>query len=376
MSYSQRQIMVSLAYLAYTDQLLPGIPSPDSQIKTDLTNALLASGPIPPVAGQWSLVWGPVSYTVPGSLYQDNLMYVAQCNDTASPQYAIAIRGTDGKVLLDWLLEDFDILVTMPWPLGATPANAVGNISESTSIALTTLLSMVDPVLQLTLFQFLTSEMQKLTAPPASVCFTGHSLGATLASALALHARDIQASWDPSSKAIVTTINFAGPTAGDSDFAAYFDKQFTYTAPSPLTFWQSEAPSTSSPSYADCVRTSLDIAPLVWNNASMNQIENIYWGPHIVPEFVAPVGTAEIVADIQGATLGNDYTQVSASEPDIPGQLIPADQLPPGLSTNNWIAEATYQHRMSYPILLGVPSILVVFPPAFLSGRPKANAAG
>jgi hypothetical protein len=374
MSYSQRQIMVSLAYLAYTDQLVPGIPSPDAQIKIDLNNALSATGPIPPVAGQWSLVWGPVSYTVPGSYYQDNLMYVAQLDSTASPaQYAVAIRGTDGKAVLDWLLEDFDIIQTMPWPLGATSSAAVGNVSESVSIALTILLNMVDPVHQQTLFDFLQSEMQNLTVPLASVCFTGHSLGAALASALALHARDTQASWDPSSKAIVTTITFAGPTAGDSDFAAYFDNQFTYSSPSPLSFWQS--PTTSPFSYADCVRTSYDIAPLVWNYDSMNQIEEIYHGPHILPEFIPPLGTAEIVGYIQDATQANAFTQVSDAQPDVPGQLIPADQLPPNLSKNHWIAEAIYQHHASYPILLGVPSILQVFPPAYLSGRPSASAA-
>jgi hypothetical protein len=245
--------MVSLAYLAYTDQLLPGIPSPDSQINTDLTNALSNSGPIPTVAGQWSLAWGPVSYTVPGSYYQNNLMYVARLISTASPaQYAIAIRGTDGKALLDWLLEDFDILQMLPWPLGASASYTVGQISESASIALTILLNMIDPILQQTLLEFLESEMQKLSVPLASVCFTGHSLGATLASALALHARDIQASWDRALKAIVTTINFAGPTAGDVEFAAYFDKQFTYSSSSPLPFWVS--PTTSPLSYADCVR--------------------------------------------------------------------------------------------------------------------------
>jgi hypothetical protein len=58
--------------------------------------------PIPPIAGQWSLVWGPVTYTVTGSYYQDNMMYVVLLNGrgTGIERYAVAVRGTDGKVLL------------------------------------------------------------------------------------------------------------------------------------------------------------------------------------------------------------------------------------------------------------------------------------
>ena len=107
----------------------------------------------------------------------------------------------------------------------------------------------------------------------------------------------------------------------------------------------------------------------------MNQIEDIYHGPGILPEFIPPLGTSEIVGYIQGATQANGYTQVAAGQPDIPGQLIEAYQLPPGLGSNHWIAEAIYQHRASYPMELGVPSILTVFPPAYLSGQPKGSAA-
>src|SRR3954471_15866735 len=103
--------MLSFAYVAYVDELLPGIPSPDTQIQTDLETAISSSAatPIPPIAGQWSLVWGPVTYTVPGSYYQDNMMYAVKLNGANSPaQYAVAVRGTNGKVLLDWLMDDFD----------------------------------------------------------------------------------------------------------------------------------------------------------------------------------------------------------------------------------------------------------------------------
>ncbi|MGH2396905.1 MAG: lipase family protein, partial [bacterium] len=317
-TYTQRQIMLSFAYVAYTDELLPGIPSPDAQIKTDIEAALSATAttPIPPVAGQWSIVWGPISYTVPGSYYQDNLMYVVKLNGNGSPaEYAVAVRGTNGKVLLDWLLEDLDIIQMMPWPLGSSESATVGKISESTSIAVTILLNMVDAATGLTLLQFLTNEMSNLTVPLAGICFTGHSLGATLSSTLALYVRENQSIWDPRSKAIVTAINFAGPTAGDQNFANYFNQRFAYTGTSRLTYWQPPSPLAS---YADCVRTSLDVAPRVWNATSMGTIEDIYLG-HLLDDIYAPLGTSEIIGYIKDATSANQFTQIQATQPVVPG---------------------------------------------------------
>lgn len=370
MAYTQRQIMLSLAYLAYTDQsLLTGSPTLDAQIKADLESALSADAatPIPPVAGQWSVVWGPVSYTVPGALYQDNMMYVARLNqdpsDAGPPQYAIAVRGTNGTVLLDWMMEDFDVIQTLPWPLGATGSGVVGQISESTSIGLTVLLSMQDGETGQTLLQYLTEKIHHAGSKTVSVCCTGHSLGAALSSTLALYLRDNQSTWDPASNAIVTTINFAGPTAGDADFAAYFDQQFSYTGTSPLSFW--ESPTSSPNSYADCVRTSLDIIPNLWNAASMQTIPDIYLkqGIHdIFPPYYPVAVVSDIISYIVSATQSNAYTQTQASQQVLQGILLDKIDLPPGLSSNAWVAEAEYQHHCSYPQVLDVPSLLTVFP--------------
>jgi len=52
MSFTQRQIMLSLAYVAYTDELLvSGTPTLDAQIKADIESALSANAttPIPPI---------------------------------------------------------------------------------------------------------------------------------------------------------------------------------------------------------------------------------------------------------------------------------------------------------------------------------------
>ncbi len=358
----QQQIMLSLAYLAYIDELLPGHPSPDAQIKADLTAALSASAPnrLPPIAGQWQLVWGPVTYTLPGSYYQDNMMYVAKCtNPSPIAQYAVAVRGTNGKVLLDWFIDDLDVWQMMPWPYGATPSSAAGMISESTNIGLTTLLSMRDPSSR-TLFDFLAAEMSAHSVTQAGVCFTGHSLGATLASTLALHARDIQSSWDPQSKATVTTINFAGPSAGDDGFSAYFGHAFTYTNDA-LPYW---TPPEGLQTYADCIRNSLDLAPMAWNS------ETLKWAPETyAPHFLLKsLGISIISSLVAGALKTQAYTQIQSSQKHWKGKF--SDDPGPG---DKWLAEVSYQHVDAYPTLLGVPELLHIFSSA-VPRQAMANA--
>ncbi|HEU4560745.1 MAG TPA: hypothetical protein VFS20_23025 [Longimicrobium sp.] len=365
MSYSQRQIMLSLAYAAYIDNtLLTGTPTLDAQIKTDLQNALSATASplIPPVAGEWTVVWGPVTYTVPGALYQDGMMYVVQldsADDGGTPQYAVAVRGTNGTVMLDWLMFDFDILQMMPWPVGATGSDVVGQISESTSIGLAMLLNMQDGDTGDSLLTFLTKVMSNATGT-TSICFTGHSLGAALSSTLALYMRDNQSTWDPKSHAIVTTVNFAGPTAGDQDFATYFDNQFAYTGKPKLTFWQPA--DSGSPSYADCVRNNLDIVPMLWNQGTMDTLHKIYHGHLISNDLSLPFGSSGVVTAIASALAPNQFTQIQSAQEAIKGKYIYPDDLPQGLSDYGWLAEAQYQHHCSYPVLLDVPALTTLLP--------------
>jgi hypothetical protein len=203
---------------------------------------------------------------------------------------------------------------------------------------------------------------------PINVCVTGHSLGGSLATALALYLRDNQQEWDPSSKATVTTINFAAPTAGDSAFATHFDSQFAYTGACPLPTWADPNIAITSTSFADCVRNQYDVAPLVWNGGDMGKIEGLYSSdPFIIPH----IGTSEIISAIQSATANCGYTQVQAGQPVLPGQLIGVGQLPSGV--NHWIAEAEEQHGL-YAQLLQVSGLPVTSGPPVRAAQ--ASTAG
>jgi hypothetical protein len=109
-----RQTMLGFAYLAYTGEGLtdPGpAPSMLQNINAALPQVITGQGSL----AEWSIVWGPVAYTVPGALYQDNMVYVVRNGSTS--QYAIAIRGTNFTSQVDWFLEDFEVIDTMPWPV-------------------------------------------------------------------------------------------------------------------------------------------------------------------------------------------------------------------------------------------------------------------
>ncbi|HSP98541.1 MAG TPA: hypothetical protein VL049_15060 [Candidatus Dormibacteraeota bacterium] len=59
--------------------------------------------------GRWELVWGPATFRVQTSLFDDAMMYVAQQCDLPSgarPRYAVAIRGTNPVSAFDWVFGD------------------------------------------------------------------------------------------------------------------------------------------------------------------------------------------------------------------------------------------------------------------------------
>lgn len=285
---NQRQIMLCFAYLAYLGETItstdPGFATADETIYGYLNGAMSgsAASPLAPINAPndtWEVVWGPVVYTVPGALYQDNMMYVVQ-NLADTSQYAIAIRGTNFSSDLDWLLEDFDVLQMMPWP------NVPGAmISESTNIGLQILLNMQGALngnftsgYTSSLLAFLwntTNNKDKIT-----LGVTGHSLGGCLAATLALYLNDNPSLWDacydtnPSS---LYAITFAAPTAGNESFANYSNQQFKNQ------YNKSSGPNWNPqiPTNCDVVQCSLDLVPLMWQsnniyNGSASPLFNIY----------------------------------------------------------------------------------------------------
>lgn len=365
-STSKRQLMVSLSYLAYCgDQITSS--APEQEILKLINNAIPELEPVI----NWEVVWGPATYTTPGSLYQDSMMYVAH-NKKNTSQYAIAIRGTNFVSDLDWLMDDLDVLQMMPWPPNSTATGSTqAMISESTSIALQTLLNMTSSYYNgetqsqsLSLLNYLATQ----TATPIALCATGHSLGGCVASALALYLVENASLWDTVSASSqrksgsqVSCVTFAAPTAGNTAFAALLQGSFVGA-----TF--------------DAVRCSLDVAPLAWlgsnlsnANGSDSPVFDVYtqssdtsqqvnfpemawpyddaWTDVVMPYMLAPVA-AELNP--------RNYKQPFQNQPLLSGTFntnYAAYAQDFETTANMFIQQATYQHCQSYPILLGIPKL-------------------
>jgi hypothetical protein len=364
---SQRQVMLSLAYLAYCGENIT-TPNPEATILGYINAAMPQIPPISAPNDSWAVVWGPAVYTVPGALYQDNLMFVAQ-NQTDATQFAIAVRGTNFVSDLDWLLEDFDVLDQMPWPPGAARTTRPGPmISESTSIDLQVLLTMQGTVIANGTQSTLTSFLQSQASGAINLCVAGHSLGGCAGGTLALYLKENQASWDGSGQSNVSCITFAAPTAGNAAFAAYSDTTFD-GGPYPPN-WDSSLGGTF-----DAVRCNYDVAPQAWIAANLSSGDS----PNTSPLFLtygsnldfANLGIFSggawtyIVDDclplLAAFIAPQQYQQPQSSAPQLTGTFYspyaPADD---SLTTyiEAFVKQAAWQHGNSYPTILGVPSLL------------------
>lgn len=379
----QRQIMLGLAYSAYTGEGIT-TPSPESLIKSEIT-AALPQITYTPVGGaqstlaNWHIVWGPVAYTVPGSLKQDNLMFVVQ-NGTTS-QYAVVIRGTNFASEVDWLLEDLNVNAATSWPINAAswpasssvPSTSGATVSESVSIDLNILLTMQDAV---TTTQTFKSFLLSITNTPVNICVTGHSLGGMLASTLALYLLETQKMpnvWDTSGTSTVCFVSFAAPTAGNVAFANYSNQKFIAATRPPATMWD-----TNMNTNGDVVACSFDIAPMAYTSLNLYNFQtpaagamfsiyqsNIDFSSLGVPDkYYWDAFQSTLLAKLAALTVCEQYTQLTGAD-DMPVQGI-FNGVPPDSSDGTFsgylaafLEQAVWQHSNSYPNIFGMADSLL-----------------
>lgn len=265
MALNEPQTMITLCVLSYTDETpLPGesVAQQEARMLADINNAL--GTPLP----GWRVAWGP-------GLTADraNMMYVA--GNRATNQYAVVIRGTDWSFVLDWL-EDFTSVLQIP-----APYNSKVEISFGTAVGIIAINSMTAAD-GTTVTQFL-----KTLPSSAQLYVTGHSLGGGLASAYA--------PWlvtDGFGAKTMKVYTFAAPTAGDQDFATYYNNLF--------------------PSRAFRYYNQIDLVPNAW--ATLPNIEQLFnpwptcpstvadlidWAVPHIPAYVqtgsAPAGSAIVL---------------------------------------------------------------------------------
>ena len=132
----QDQVMLTLAMLSYRayDDLLPGHLAV-RHLRQVIDEGLQTLGP---VAGDWTLVWGPASYQAPFTVFDESVMYVVR---SVSPptRYAVVVRGTNPVAAFDWLFGDLWAGVLTPWPFASQAGDGAAAVSMSTALGLSVL---------------------------------------------------------------------------------------------------------------------------------------------------------------------------------------------------------------------------------------------
>lgn len=179
----------------------------------------------------WKIVWGPNA-----SDDNSNLAYAAALMDPASNlpiMGAIAIRGTDVEAnkcpgLFEQILQDVRVKKQKPWPY------TMPKTYENVLLAAGTLNGLQNKILKLgTTFLDKKGSIANwvvsfaATYPGTPIVVTGHSLGGCQTTALAAYLRSKE-SGVPASVQICPN-PFAGPTAGNTGFAAMYDDLFGAT---------------------------------------------------------------------------------------------------------------------------------------------------
>jgi len=281
-----------------------------------------------PKIGAWRRVWGPAVYQAPWSNVADNVMYVVRSDD-APARLVAAIAGTNTASAFDILIEDLWVEQQVPWLWGKPPAGSSPRIAAGTFVGLAALQFLAPGAAKPGANQRLQAFLRSAVTSPVNLTLTGHSLGGTLSIASALWLADTQRDWDPS---LLTTI-FCQPgaalTAGNADFAAYYDR--------------------SLGARTTRIYNRIDTIPHFWNDRDLSMLPNLY-EPAIPPDAVIDA----LVAAARAAAAGGGYTHTNRSTPPLMGTIQTGLINPASPPFENYMTQAGYQHTQEYLTLMGI----------------------
>ena len=323
MPYTQQQTVFVLSMMSNLAASQKGTPDQIEQHLAGQIDTFLAQmqGDI----GTWTRVWGPAVFQLPGSSIADNAMYVAVNTSGPAPQYVVGIAGTNPGSIFDWVIEDFFVIVQLPWLYGTPPAGAALSLGSFAGLIA---LQQLRPGPGLPGGgQTIQAFLKTIVTQPVNVTCTGHSLGGALSPAVALWLLDTQAQWDPQTRATILCEPTAGPTSGNGAFAGYYDQRLG--------------------GGTTRLVNSLDMVPHVWNETDLAAIPALY-----APDIPVDPGIEAIAAVAEAIAQNGDYTQVEAGTPPLQGQIATSLINPKQSAFENYLTQVAYQHINEYFELL------------------------
>lgn len=283
----------------------------------------------------WQIVWGPTIYQAPLSKIADNTMVVFKHQD--HPKFVVSIAGTNStkEYRLDsfgWQIEDFFIGEQVPWWFGNPSEQGLEpKIAAGTLVGFLLLKNMKK---ERNLSGFATGddletffrEQVQNTNAEVEITLAGHSLGGTLSPVVALWLSDIHDAWG--GNVTIKCVPSAGLTAGNPDFAQYFDSQLGHNTTR--------------------IYNNLDITPYSWHD--IDYLVDIYDGSDYELPPGRKVAVKGLVAQMRD---GNDYSQITQSQPPLQGEIQELTD-PPEDDVLRYLAQTGYQHIKAYFDLLGL----------------------
>lgn len=333
-----KQVMMTLSALAVTAATArPSGETLEAQQHRILAglNAQLENNELA-TQGEWAAVWVGLSPD------RANLAYIAQSTSEAQ-EYAVVLRGTVASSPID-LAEDIDVDTMVLFAAGGIPPPPaqLGQISQGAMEAFTEITGAAYVPEGTTLLQTLTALMQGASGTP-TIYVTGHSLGGAAATTVALWLKAQAWSTTPA----IQVYTFAAPTAGDANFASWFDQQFPG---------------------AICVWNRYDVVPNAWWNMldlQRGSQSPTVWGFYPEPAVPASSGLVHLILGELVARLGdNVYVQPTQQAPLNDPLEVYQTFFQTGLTqTEWWEAQAAFQHANgTYLQLLQAPPLPSLVP--------------
>ncbi|MDR3025511.1 lipase family protein [Chryseobacterium sp.] len=313
---------------------------------------------VPPVLGNWDLVWGPAlveekNNNVPTGV-ADNALYVVKCDSVAFPggptlpAYVVAVAATNPSSLYDWETEDFAVSEVVNWttynPSDPTTSPYNGTdpyISKGTATGVGILLGLKSPDFaaspNTTLQQFLAGLNPE---PGTAIIFCGHSLAGALSPTLALYLKENK---DLNAFGVTLVYPTAGPTPGEAVFASLFNSKFPPLPPG----WEEQKGTYQS--WNTMHWNDLDVVPHAWTISELEKIATIY-GQATTNMTPYILQTLQKMAIDDSSKSGASYTRIQNQS--LPGQLQTTIKTPPA-TLQDYMLQLAVQHVAMYN---GIPA--------------------